>query len=110
MISSATISGLSACAPKNRCQLVRRNHFELRIRAVARLLVRAPSAKMRHVPEASALHVLISDFHHQLGPQRLPRQVLALAPAALATRHAMSAFPVCGFMLGPLLPRMIGER
>ena len=28
----------------------------------------------------------VGDFDHQLGPQRLPRQVLALAPAALATR------------------------
>ena len=28
-------------------------------------------------------------LHHQLGAQRLPRKVLALAPAALAARHAM---------------------
>src|SRR5580704_4976702 len=65
---------------------------------------------MRHVPEASALHVLICDFDHQLRPQRLPRQVLALAPAALATRHALPGFTGCGPILRPALPRMIRER
>ena len=74
------------------CQLLRRNHFELSIRAVARLLVGAPPAKLRHVTEARALHVLVGDFDHQLGPQRLPRQILALAPAALAAGHAMPGF------------------
>ena len=67
-----------------------------------RLLVRAPPSKMRHVPEARALHVLVGDFDHQLGPQRLPRQVLALAPAALAARHPLPGFPIAGRMLGPL--------
>ncbi len=76
-------------AGENRHQLLRRNDFELGIGAVARLLVGAPSAKLRHVTEAAALHVLVGDFDHQLGPQRLPRQVLALAPAALAARHAL---------------------
>ena len=79
-------------AGENRHQLLRRHHFELGIGAVARLLVGAPPAKLRHVPEAGALHVLVGDFDHQLGPQRLPRQVLALAPAALASRHAMPGF------------------
>ena len=39
-----------------------------------------------------------------------PTKVFALAPAALATRHAMPGFPFCGRILRPLLPRMIGER
>ena len=54
--------------------------------------------------------MLVSDFDHQLGPQRLPRQILALAPAALATRHAMPGFTVCRSMLRPVLPGMSGER
>src|SRR5437870_2711 len=82
----------SAAAGKDRHQLLRRNHFELGIRAVARLLIGAPPSKVRKVAEAGALHVFVGDFDHQLGPQRLPRQVLALAPAALATRHAMAGF------------------
>src|SRR6266404_2649956 len=100
----------SSPAGENRGQLLRRDDFELGIRAIARLLVRTPPSKMRHVPEASALHVLISDFDHQLRSQRLPRQVLALAPAALATGHAMAGFTVRGRMLRPLLPRVIDKR
>ena len=92
-------------AGENRGQFVRRNHFELGISAVARPLVRAPPSKMRHVPEAGALHVLISDFDHQLGPQRLPRQVLALAPAALAARHAMPGFTVAVTRAPPIASR-----
>ena len=86
---------MSACceaqrlAAKNRHQLLRWNHFELGIGAVAGFFVGAPPSKLRHVAEAGALHVLICDFHHQFRPQRLPRQVLALAPAALSARHAM---------------------
>ena len=89
-------------------QLLRRNDFELGVRAVARLLVRAPPAKLRRVTEAAALHVLVSDFDHQFGTQRLPRQVLALAPAALAARHAMFGFTARWCLLGPMLSR--GER
>ena len=53
--------------------------------------------------------MVVRDFDHQLGTQRLPGQVLALAPAALATRHAMLGFADCGSRLGPVLPRMGGE-
>src|SRR6202035_3355270 len=100
----------SPTAGENRHQLLWRNNFELGIGAVARLLVRAPPSKLRHVTETGALHVFVSDFHHQFGTQWLPRQVLALAPAALATRHAMRGFTACGFMLRPLSPRVCGER
>ena len=57
----------------------------------------------------AALHVVVGDFDHQLGTQRLPRQILALAPAALAARHALPGRhpPV---LLRPRFPRMIGER
>ena len=65
---------------------------------------------MRHVPEAGALHVVIGDFGHQFGSQRFPRQILALAPAALATGNAMPGLATCGYMLRPLPPRMAGER
>src|ERR1700730_10027491 len=65
---------------------------------------------MRHMTAAAALQVLVSDFGHQLGPQRLPRQALALAPAALPARHALSGLTACGAMLRPVLPRMMGKR
>ena len=62
----------SAFAGEDLHQLLRCNHFELRIRTFARLFVRAPSAKLRHVAEAAALHVLVGHFDDQLRPQRFP--------------------------------------
>ena len=82
------------------------NDFELVIRAVAWLLVRAPPAKLRCVTEAAALHVVVSDFDYQFRTQRLPRQVLASAPAALAPGHALPGFAA----LRPFFPRVSGER
>jgi hypothetical protein len=52
----------SAIAGENRRQLFGWNEFELVIRAIARLLVHAPPAKLRGVTEATALHVVVSDF------------------------------------------------
>src|SRR5215831_13780430 len=99
----------SATSGENHRQLFGRNNFELGIRAVARLLVRAPPAKLRCVTEAVALHVVVSDFDDQFRTQRLPRQVLALAPAALAARHAVRGFAVRWCMLGPIFPRVSAE-
>src|SRR6267378_436476 len=62
----------SSAAGENRGQLLGGNHFELRISAVARLLIHAPPPEMRHVPEAKALHVLVSDLGHQFRPQGFP--------------------------------------
>src|SRR5579864_2062545 len=70
----------SAACGENCREFLRRHYFKLRIRTVGRFLVVAPPAKMRHVPEAITLHVLVSDFDDQLRAQRLPREVLALAP------------------------------
>src|SRR5882724_12893422 len=95
---------------ENLSQLLRRNNFELGVRTVARLLIRAPPSKLRCVTEAAALHVVVSDFDYKLRTQRLPRQVLALAPPALSAGPATFSFTVCSFMLGPVFPRMRGER
>src|SRR5579863_10472355 len=98
-----------AASGEYRGQLVRWNDFELGIGAVARLLVVAPSTEMRHVPETSALHVLVCDFDNQFGPQRLPRKILALAPAALAAWHAMPGAAIGWSMFRPSLPGVICE-
>ena len=66
--------------------------------------------KCASVTEAAALHVLVGDFDHQFGPQRFPGQVFALAPAALAARHAMAGFAVCSSCSAQRLPRMTGKR
>ena len=63
----------SDVAGEDRFQLVRRDDFELRVGAIARLLVGAPSPELRHMAEAGALHVLVCDFDYQFGSERLPR-------------------------------------
>jgi hypothetical protein len=54
----------SPAASKNLREFLRGNHFELRIRTVARLLVGTPAPKLRHVPKAAPLHMLIRNLHH----------------------------------------------
>src|SRR5579864_685217 len=100
----------SATLRENRCQLLRRNHLKLRIRAVAGLLVLAPSAELRRVAEPVSLHVVVSDFHDQFGAQGFPRQVLALAPAALPARQTFRRIASLAGLVCPMLPWMIVER
>src|SRR6185369_4700169 len=88
-------------------QLLWRHNFELRVSAIARLLVRPPPSKLRDMAKAAALHVVISDFDYKLGPQRLPGQIFALAPSALAARHALLGAIRCVF--GPMLPWVRGK-
>jgi len=49
--------------------------------------------------------VFVCHFHYQLRTQRLPGEILALAPAALAAGHALVRLS-----RGPELPRMIHKR
>src|SRR5579872_238727 len=70
-------------------KFLRRNCFELSVGAIAGVFVVAPAAKLRHVPETAALHVLVGDFDHQFGPKWLPGKVLTRAPAALSAGHAL---------------------
>jgi hypothetical protein len=59
---------LSAAGGENFRQLLWWDHFQLLVSTIPRLLVRAPPSELRHVPETAALHVLVSNFHHQLRP------------------------------------------
>src|SRR5271156_1705547 len=74
---------------ENRFQLVRRNAFKLRVGAIARLLVGPPLPELRHMAESRSLHMLICNLNYQLGTERLPRQILAVAPTALTSGHSM---------------------
>ena len=69
--------------------------------------VGAPAAKMGHVAETAALHVLIGNFHHELRTQRFPGEVFALTPAAVSARHPLTRL---GYCIGPCTPGMILER
>src|SRR5688572_14094907 len=104
------IPRLSAAAREDHRQLRRCNNFKLVIGAVARLFVRTPSAELRRVTEAIALHVIVSDFDNQLGTERLPGQILCSTPAALGARHAMLSISAGCFLLRPTFPWVGRER
>jgi hypothetical protein len=53
--------------------------------------------------------MVVRDFNDQFRTERLPGQVLALAPAALAARYAVLGFTILWCMLGPILPRVSAE-
>src|SRR5579864_298856 len=88
---------------------LRRHDFKLSVGAVGGLLVGAPAAELGDMAEAAALHVVVRDLDHQFGTHRLPRQVFALTPAALAAGHAAGSFTALGSMLGPGSPGMSSQ-
>src|SRR5687767_6567326 len=71
-------------------ELVGRGDLELVVAAVPRRLVRPPAHEVGGVAEAGALHVIEGHLAHPLGPERLPAQVLAAAPAAGRPGHALA--------------------
>src|ERR1700733_13445512 len=104
------VSPDSAATRKNLHQFLRGYYFELSISAVTRRFIHAPSSKLCRMSKPGALHMLISDLYHQLGAQRLPRQVLAMAPSTLASWYAMLSFVAFGFVLRQRHPGMIDQR
>jgi len=86
-----------------------RHYFKLSEGARGWLAVGAPTAKMGHVPETSALHVLVCNLDDEFGAERLPGKVFSLTPAAFAAGHAMFAGFVVFFGAFPMLPRMIAQ-
>src|SRR5262245_5639299 len=86
-------------------ELVRRGDLELVIAAVFGPLVQAPAFEDRGMSEAIALHVVVLHLAHTFDADRLPRQILSCAPAALAAWHSRSLAE-----LGPFAPGMPLER
>ena len=102
-------SGVSDAWPRaeDLLELVRSRDLELIVGAVVRRLVGAPALETAAWRNAVALHVVVLHFADALDAQRLPRQILARAPAALAARHARRRrLARCR----PLAPGMIVER
>src|SRR5207249_6136021 len=79
----------SGAAAQDVGEVVAHGLFELRIVAAPGSPVRAPAPELGGVPEPRALHVLVRDLTHQLGPERHPRQVLLGVPPAQAARQAV---------------------
>src|SRR5687768_9277539 len=67
-------------------ELVRSRDLELIVAAVRRPFVVAPALKDRGVTESRPLHVVVLHLAHPFDAERLPRKILARAPAALAPR------------------------
>src|SRR5690606_6765114 len=97
----------SAGLREDAIEVVGVRHLELVVAAVGRPPVGPPAQERRGVAEAVALEMVVSDLADALDPQRLPRQVLAGAPAALPARHARAAATL---RAGPVTPRMRVER
>src|ERR1700681_4817431 len=91
-------------------ELLRRNNLELIEGAVARTLVVAPPAKLRGVPEATPLHVVVRDLDDELRAQRLPRQILTRAPPTLRAGPPMRLAICIRLRLCPIPPRVSVER
>src|SRR5688572_27882955 len=100
-----TTSGSSPArgGAENLLELVRSRDLELVVAAVVRRLVGPPAQKHRGVTKAIALQVVVLDLAHTLDPQRLPREILAGAPAALSARHARH---LMSLRRSPFAPRM----
>src|ERR1700730_13903982 len=86
-------------------ELVRSRDLELVVAAVTRPLVWPPPKKDCRVPEAPSLQVVVFDLADPLDPQRLPRKILAGAPAALASGHPGEL----AASLRPVSPRMVRQ-
>src|SRR4051812_7987556 len=107
---SSTIDERALTSGEDRRELVRRYDLELSERAIGRTLVLAPAPELSGVAEAAPLHVVVGDLRHELGAERLPGEVLPLAPAALRSGPAMYRLALVRSRLGPGAPRMVVER
>ncbi len=100
-------AGLLPSLGEDGLQFFGRDNFKLSEVAGSWFAVGAPPAEVGHMPEASALHMLVRDLNYQFWTERLPGKILALAPAAFAAGHAM--FAVDFFGAFPILPWVIAQ-
>src|SRR4051812_140543 len=107
---SSSVEGELSAGREDLTQFLRRGDIQLRISTIRRRLVHSPPPKLGGMAEAVALHVIVCDFDNELWTERFPRQIFALTPATLPSRHPMSGFFRRGFELRPPFPGMGGER
>src|SRR5439155_26165907 len=86
--AAGVTSSLTIRRAEDLLELVGSRDFELIIAAVVRWLVRPPPQKQRRMAKAPSLQVVVLDLANPLDSQRLPRKILARAPAALGAGHA----------------------
>src|SRR5207253_11423579 len=81
-------SGTPRPGGEDLAELVGARDLELVVATGSGPLVRPPAQEGRRVAEAVALQVVVFHLAHPLDAQRLPREVLAGAPATLRAGHA----------------------
>src|SRR5262249_37728123 len=91
----------TATGAEHALQLVGGRDLQVVVAAVPRALVGAPAQELGGVPEASPLHVVVSDLADALGPERLPAQVLAAIPATGGAGEPLSGLARLLLRLGP---------
>src|SRR5207249_401795 len=91
--------------PEDRRELGGRNDLELIVATVGRSLVGTPAHEDGSMAEARALQVVVLHLARPLDAERLPGQILALAPAAGGAGHPGPASDGTG----PFSPRVRGE-
>ena len=92
----------AGCArPEDLAQLERDGRLELGVGARRRVAVGPPAHERGGMAEAVVLEVVVGDLAHRLGPDRLPRHVLARVPAVDGTGR-----PALGLGLCPARPRV----
>lgn len=72
----------------------------------SRIAVGAPAIELSYVAESLALHVVVPDLDHPLGPQRHEGQVLSGVPA----RARVLAGRALRRVMGSPVPRVVVER
>src|SRR5439155_821669 len=91
--------------PEDLGELGGRSDLELIVAALRRPFVGTPAHEGGRMPEAGALQVVVLHLADALDPERLPGEVLALAPAAGRARHPSPSLQGAG----PLPPRVRPE-
>src|SRR4051794_32960415 len=108
--NSRTWNGATSCYSRGQLggqhvgQVVGNGLLQLVVAAALRIAVGAPATELGGVPEPPALHVVVGDLDHEVGPQRREAEVLALTPPALRPGHPVR---VGGQELRPAPPRVL---
>src|SRR3954470_1479690 len=88
----AGASALLLRRPENLRQFVGTRNGQLIVTAIGGRFIGPPVQESCCMPEAISLQMVVLHFAHELGAQRLPRQILARTPAALRAGHACGSF------------------
>src|SRR5215470_82242 len=76
---------------EQRLELRGHHCLELGVSARVGRAIRPPAKEVGRVPEPRSLQVVVADLHRPLDPDRFPREVLLVVPAARRAGHSLLA-------------------